>query len=125
MTITHSLSWSYSAAGIAKAAALSASSEGETNLEVVIPALSTDYGVAYVLDFSQCKGFFLLADAAMTVETNSGGAPGQTFSLTAGVPVAWIYGSGTCPVTVDVTALFVTSTAGGNLTLLRLVDATV
>lgn len=94
-------------------------------MDVVVPALSTDYLVAYELDYSQCKGVFILADAAMTIETNSGSAPAQTISLTSGVPVAWMYGAGTCPITADITALYVTSTAGGNLTIRTLVDATV
>ena len=94
-------------------------------MDIVVPALASDYLVAYELDYSQCKGIFILADTTMTIETNSGGSPAQTIALTAGVPVAWMYGSGVCPITADITALYVTSTAGGNLTIRTLVDATV
>lgn len=126
MAITHTLAWNYTASNAATSANLSASSESEQNLDIVVPALSTDYQVAFVLDYSQCKGFFIMADATMTVETNAtDAAGGQTISLTSGVPVAWIYGSGTCPITADITKIYVTSTAGGNLTIRSLVDATV
>lgn len=125
MAITHTLNWTYTAGGASQSASLSASSEAEVNLDVVIPESSTDKLVAYVLDYSQCKGLYIEADAAMTIETNSGSAPGQTIELVAGVPTVWIYGGGTCPITVDVTALYVTSVAGGNLTIRTLVDATV
>ena len=125
MAISHQLTWSYTAPGLSSNATVTASSESEQNLDVVIAALASDFLVAFTLDYSQCKGFFLLADAAMTIETNDGGSPAQTFTLAAGVPTAWIDGAGTCPVTTDITALYITSTAGGNLTIRSLSDATV
>lgn len=125
MAIIHSLSWSYTASGNVTSASLSTSSESEQNLDLIIPASSTDYAVEYAVDVSQCKAVFLVADADMTLETNSGGSPTQTISLTAGVPVAWITGAGTNPLTSDITSLYVTSTAGGNLKIRTLIDATV
>lgn len=125
MALTHSLTWNYNASGLNTGASLTATSEQEINMDVVIPALSTDYLIAYALDYSQCKGLFIIGSAAMTIETNSSSAPAQTISLAAGVPVAWMYGSGTCPITADVTSLYITSTAGGTLTIRTLVDATV
>lgn len=127
MSFTHSLQWAYSTAGSRNAATVEATSEEELNLDVVIPALADAKTVAYQLDVTQCRGVFILADAAMTVYTNAdGGAGGQTLALTAGVPIAWITGGpGTCPLTVDITGLFVDCTAGGNLTIRTLIDATV
>lgn len=123
--MTHTLSYSYSTGGSAAVTAVSATAEEETNLDLTVPASSTNMLTAYVLDVSQCKGFFMVADADMTVKTNSSGSPAQTFTLTAGTPIAWIYGSGTCPVTSDVTALYITSAAGGLLTIRSLIDPTV
>lgn len=123
--ITHRLRWEYATPGLSNVTELTASDEGENNRDVVVPANSTDLLVAYTLDYSQCKGFFLLADANMTIETNSSSAPAQTITLTANVPVAWMTGAGVCPITADVTALYVTSVAGGNLTIRSLIDATV
>jgi uncharacterized protein (UPF0276 family) len=85
----------------------------------------TDQEVAFVLDVSQCKGFYMQSDVALTVETNSSSAPAQTFSLSAGVPLDWIFGDGNCPVTIDVTKLFITSVSNGTLKLRALVDPTV
>lgn len=125
MAFTHTLAWSYATSGDAVNSQLAATAESETRMDVAVPASSTDLLVAYTLDFSQCKGFFLLADAAMTVETNSSSAPDQTFTLAANVPVAWVDGDGTCPVTDDITAIYVTSAAGGTLKIRSLVDPTV
>lgn len=121
----HTLSWSYTTPGGQVATQLAVTAEAEHNLDVTIAALASDALVAYALDYSQCKGFFMVADAAMTVETNSSSAADQTFTLAANVPVAWANGAGTCPVTTDITALYVTSTAGGTLKIRTLIDPTV
>jgi|GEM_PF-3368687 len=122
--ITHTLQWSYSTPGRTSSQSLSASNEGEDNRDIVVAANATNYQVAYALTVAKCQGFFMVADAAMTVKTNSTSAPDQTFTLAAGVPVAWMTGAGACPVTVNVTTLYITSVPGGNLTILTLIDAT-
>ncbi len=122
---THTLNWQYTASGNTESQNLTVQADGEDNRDITVAALAADYLVAYVLDYSQCKGVFILADADMTLETNSSSAPDQTISLTANVPVAWVYGAGTCPITADITSLYVTSTAGGTLKIRTLVDSTV
>jgi hypothetical protein len=98
----------------------------EHNVSEAIEASQTDYLVAWTCDFSQLKSLYMYSDVAMTVETNNGSAPGQTIALAAGKPLVWYYGSGiTCPITVDVTALYITNVAAGTLEIRSLEDPTV
>lgn len=100
----------------------------EKNLSESIPDSSTDLLVAFTLDYSQCKTFVMWADQDITVETNNGSTPDDTFSLTAGIPVAWSAGqAATCPITTDITALYVTNSSGSaaNLNIRCLADPTV
>jgi hypothetical protein len=100
----------------------------EVNLSESIPAGSTDLLLALVLDVSQIASLYIKADRDMLLETNSGSAPGNAISLKAGKPVIWSPNCGmTCPLTVDVTALYVTLAAGeaSVLELRCLVDPTV
>lgn len=123
---THTLNWQYTASGNTESQNITVTADGEDNRDITVAALATDYLVAYALDYSQCKGLFILADADMTLEINSSSAPDQTISLTANVPVAWVYGGfGSCPITAVTTSLYVTSTAGGTLKIRTLVDSTV
>lgn len=63
--------------------------------------------------------------SSLTVKTNSSSAPDDTLTLQAGKPLYWdtrIQSTeGTaCPLTVDVTGLFLTNTAIGDLTIVCL-----
>lgn len=88
-----------------------------------------DQLVAYTLDISQCKTFAIWCEGGnMTVETNNGTTPDDTFSLTDGVPVIWstgLPGSPTIPLTADITALYVTNTGTATLQIRALADPTV
>lgn len=88
---------------------------GEFNVDLVdadaIPAATTDREIALVLDVSQLTDFFMIASGDCTVELNT--TTGTAIALLAGIPYFWIAGSGiTCPLTVDVTKIFVTTPAG-------------
>ncbi len=89
-----------------------------------IPDSSSDLEVAFALDVSQAKCFMLLADQDMTVETNDGTAPGNTFTLEANQPYIWPAAAGESwadteddAVDTDITALFVTNASGSDGTL--------
>lgn len=101
--------------------------EGEANLDAVIPAESVDAQVAWSVDVSQIQSMILEASADMTLETNAIDATGgNTLNLLAGVPYVWHTGSYFTNVfALDITVLYVTSTAGGTLKGLTLLDATV
>ena len=103
-----------------------ASATGNVNLELdlVVPASSTNYLVDTV-DFPitglQAVLFYSAVD--MTVKTNSSSAPDQTITLVAGVPFFWTYGNGTDPITAAISKIYVTSTAGGTLNVRALWNA--
>lgn len=84
---------------------------------VVIPASSTNYLVAGSFAFAKVSAVWLYCDAACTLKTNSSGSPAQTFTLAANVPLLWLGASDprVNPFTADVTAFYVTCSAGGNL----------
>jgi len=83
-----------------------------------IPNDSTDEEVACVIDVSELKGLYMKCARALTVKTNDAVAPDDTISLAAGEPLAWAVDNNVdCPLTVDVTALFVTLAAGADAVL--------
>jgi len=88
----------------------------------------TDQLVAFVADVSQMKSFIVWsAGGNMTVETNNGTTPGNTLTLVDGVEQVWITGMPTAanPLTVDVTALYITNTGTATLNIRSLIDPTV
>lgn len=92
----------------------------EQNVSEEIADSTTDALVAFTCDFSQLKMLTIYSQYALTVCTNdaSTGAPAQTIAIAAGVPYTWIYGSGiTCPITTDITALYVSNASGSASTL--------
>jgi len=79
------------------------------------------------IDFSALQSLYICATEGCTVETNSGAAPDDTFTLTADTPIVWYTGCGyTNPITADVTKVYVTQTAAtaGTLRIEALQDAT-
>lgn len=126
MSINHILTLKYQNGTDVLEHSVTSTAGAEKNVSEAISASQTDFAVAWTCDYSQLKSLYMYSDVAMTVETNSGSAPGQTIALAAGKPLAWYYGSGiTCPITVDVTALFITNTTAGTLEIRSLEDPTV
>lgn len=127
MAFTHSIEIRYKAGDNALPISYKTYSGGaEPNISESITA-GTDTLVACVLDVSQMKTLFLYSDVAMTIKTNSSGAPAATVTLAAGQAIVWTSTSGlTNPFgSTDVTALYVTNAATGTLTMGVLVDPTV
>lgn len=120
MTISHTITISWDGGGtpISKASTISFGSE--INLDESIADSSTDLLVAFTLDVSALKSFFMVSDQAITVETNNGTTPDDTFTLAANVPIVWDVNSGAAnpfASAVDVTALYVTNSSGSAATL--------
>lgn len=93
-------------------------------IEEAVADGSSDLEVACELDVSQVKSFLLLCDQDVTVETNDGTTPGNTFTLEANTPYIWPAAEGEswadtedAAVTDDITALFVTNASGTDATL--------
>ena len=84
--------------------------EQESRIQVAVPGGTSEKQIDLVIESSTIKGFYMCADKAMTVKTNSTSAPDQTFNLEANIPVHFLTGSGeTCPITADVTKLYVSN----------------
>lgn len=133
MSLTHKLTQTFiSNDGGSFSGTIESTGGLEVNVDETIPALSTDLAVAFAADVSQLKSLFILASAAMTIETNSGSAADNTITLAANVPFAWtnqggmdLRDTGETAITTDITSLFVTSSAGGTLKIRALIDPTV
>jgi len=80
-----------------------------------IAGSTTDLEIALDLPIANMKAFAIYANVAMTVETNDGTTPNDTFTLVANEGQGFIQGEGTNPVGTDITSIFVTvpgATAG-------------
>jgi len=87
--------------------------EGET-----IADSATDYQINIAIDVTAVVSFFMLSDQDITVETNNGGAPDDTISLSADIPYIWTTDSyDSFQLGTDVTALFITNASGSTATL--------
>lgn len=122
MAFTHTLAWSCATSGDAVNSQLAATAQSETRMDVDIPADTAGLGLTCPLDISRCKGFFMVADAAMSVAFDS--ETPIEFLLAANAPIAWVDGAGSCPISSDVIAIYVTSAAGGTIKIRSLVDPT-
>lgn len=102
-------------------------SDGEYVYDGSLAANQTDALVAAAIDVSQIVGLYMYSDADLTIQTNSGSSPADTINLDGGTPLVWIKDQGTtCPLTTDVTALYLTNTTACSVIKFRiLVDLTV
>ena len=99
---------------------VTATGDGNFDLELTIDTGTTDQEVVLAIDYSQLKLLFIHSDQAITIETNADDATGgQAISSAADVPYCWWYGSGiTCPITDDVvTNIFITNASGSTATI--------
>ncbi len=94
-----------------------------------IPASQTNLLVAFAFTNAKLKSFIIHATAAMTVKTNSSTIQQETFTLLADKAYVWSLtgssiGAAASPLLGDVTALYVTNTTAGVLTVSAIVDPT-
>jgi hypothetical protein len=101
--------------------------EAEANVSVSVPDSSTDFEVTLGIDVSEIKSIIIASDQNITVETNDGTTPDDTFTIEANNPLIWNVDSpAATPFSADITALFVTNASGAAATfnVRCLVDAT-
>lgn len=72
---------------------------------------AADQQFALAIDISELKQFAIVAGEAMTVKTNSSGAPDDTLVLVKDVPVFFVSGD-PAVFSADVTDIFVTNSSG-------------
>lgn len=112
---THTFNRSWSRAGESIVKSVDVLGGAENNIDELIPAATTDQLVAFTADVSQIKGLFIVSSLDVLIQTNSGSAPANTFTLAANVPFLWIHGDAAIrdtagvAVTADITALYVTN----------------
>lgn len=128
MAITHTLGIQY-AAGNSVNKSVQASSGQEISIDETIPDAQTDLAVAFAAVRAKIQMLIIVSDRALTLETNSGSAADDTFTLEAGKPIIWYSGIGiaiTDLFSADITGLFVTNASGGNalLQIRALIDPT-
>lgn len=127
MALEHRQTLGISVGGISNQNTQILTSEAGSSLAEAIPDSSTDLPVAFVLDLSECKSFYIKSDQALTVKTNSSSVPDDTLVLAANVGYLWQPLSiGAFVITVDIASLFVTNASGAvaNLVVEELHDPT-
>lgn len=95
--------------------------------EIVIPdlplAIGTDQLVKCSFNYADVASILITTDTAITIETNSGSSPSQTFAFPANGQLEWTNLSPlTNPVTANVTALYITNAAAANVTIIILLN---
>lgn len=110
MTHTLTLAWTRNGETISKSVNLVV--EGEQNLDVTVPASTSDVQVQANITVARLAHVFISTDQTITLETNSPSAPAQSFTITAEKPFLWYTGCGwPNPLTTDITALYLTRAA--------------
>jgi hypothetical protein len=128
-TLEHRVTTSVrSNAGTVSSNAYTLTGDHEFNLEVEDKAIGTDTQYDVVIDVSTIESLCIEASTAMTLETNANNAAGgQTLSLLANKAIVWntqieaTLGT-VCPLTPDITALYVTNAAIGDLKIYILMN---
>ena len=84
--------------------------DGDVGREIAVASDASDLAVNLAIDFSQIQSLWISADQDLTLETNSDSAPDDTIALKGGKPLHWEPDSYyDCPLTADVTVLYVTN----------------
>ena len=99
----------------------------EISIVEAIADSTTDGAVALTMTVAKLKAWYMVCDQVVLVETNSGSAPDETFTLDANVPMVWTDDDkSTNPLATDITGLFITNSSGStaNFKFFALYDAT-
>jgi hypothetical protein len=90
MSVAHVYNLSMSVGGANKVLTTwTRTEELETNYDNDALAIGTDVAIGVALDISQIRSLVIVCDVAATIKTNSSGAPQETLTLVAGIPLVW------------------------------------
>lgn len=110
MSLTHKQTESVILGDRSQSLSVTQTGDQRTSYEVDIADDASDYLVNMNIDITQLKSLWISADQALKLETNNADTPDDTITLVADEPVMWHNGSKhSCPLTADVTALYVTN----------------
>lgn len=133
-SITHRITTSVrtNAGTVSGISAYDITGTAETNVELNALAIGTNTAQDFTADVSQCTSLVILwtpasGSSSMTIKTNSSGSPVDTLTILATKALIWntqiLATLGTvCPLTTDVTSLFLTTTAIGDLKIYYLAN---
>jgi len=128
MSITHVHSPSWSQGNSSLSGRREVSGDSEINIEVSVPATTTDMQVDVVVDVSDVKSLFMKAATQdVLVQANDGTSPDFAITLKADQGEGWHDEMSTaCPLTDDLTALYLTNSgaSAAQVSIRILVDAT-
>jgi len=99
---------------------VSLQADGENNRDIALTAGQTNLLVAFNAVRSNTLLMYILSNVNAVIKTNSSSAPGDTITLTAGVPWLFYQGGPACPLAADITSLYVTnsnSTTAGTVNI--------
>ena len=122
---THQITQSYSTPGGALTGVTAVTADSELNIDLTLAPSATNVLVACVITRANIKSIGLYCTGDATIKVNSSGAPTDTIVLVAAAP-------NICPTqataatlfagTASITALYVSSTAGGTFSLRAILD---
>ncbi len=93
-------------------------SDAKVAADIAVPHPSTNLEVDLPIDKDGLKLFYLAADQNLTIKTNATSGQDQTLNVVANEPLVWSNKSlQSCPITFDITKLFITSAASADATL--------
>lgn len=127
MSISHKKTWTHEVGNNTISYQRSFSADQEINTEISVPDSSTDLQVVMGVDISEIKSAFVVSDQDVTIETNDGTTPADTFAMNANRPLDWDDESPVSnPFSADITGLYITNASGSAATVrVRIVlDAT-
>lgn len=129
MALTHRIGQTYASNnGTVSSVTTSYTGDGEVVVDATIAAGATNALVNANIRVAGLKSFVFYASTACTVKTNNSTTPGNTLTIPAGGSLIWhTDASYANPLTVDVTALYVTNsnaTTAAVFKMTALVDVT-
>ncbi len=127
MSITHTITVQWEQGNNSLSLQDTFTGEAEANVSVSVPDSSTDFEITLGIDVSEIKSIVISSNQVITLETNDGTTPDDTFAITANNPLIWNVDSPAAnPFSADITALFVTNASGSAATfnVRCIVDAT-
>jgi len=126
MSVTHRQALTVTA-GTAVSVDESFDCTGENNISESIGAGQTNKLVNFACDVSTLVSLFIKVSAACVIKTNDSGTPDDTFTFLEAGWIVWnnlMPAEVACPLTADVTALYVTNTPAVTVEIKSGVDAT-
>ena len=116
MSLTHSITKTWSDSGNSLSKTVTTSSGGEINISESI-ADGADQLLAFELDVTQLKSLYIVADGALTIEWNDDAGTHGSLVLAADTPIDWNSTDGSAnPLTpiaaTDISALYITNATG-------------